>query len=100
MPPPPNSDYREIAQGSSVTYEFNENAATGYVWECSQHAGLDISSRYEPSQPVMVGSGGKRVFEIVAKEDGLYELEFQRKRPTDTVAAETQTVKLSVKPWI
>ncbi len=99
----------ETVVGKSFTVTFNENASTGYVWQCTnedpalrvefKRANDNADPAAAPDMTRMpIGGSSEKTFEVTAMEEGEYIVEFQNKRPFSDEIAETAKIKLIVGP--
>ncbi|MFC2059385.1 protease inhibitor I42 family protein, partial [Chloroflexota bacterium] len=99
----------EVTAGSSFTVTLDSNATTGFQWELvdiTDDTVLELSDQTyatpQPTDPPMVGAGGKEVWTFKALSEGECTITMEYSQPWEggTKAAETFTLTMFVLPAI
>ncbi len=93
-------DTIKTKKGDAFSIYLESNPTTGYSWQSqfdSSYVQL-IDSSYTPSQPNLIGGGGKEAFEFLALQSGETEITFSYMRPWESQPPlETRVFKIIIK---
>ncbi len=93
-------DTIKTKKGDTFSISLESNPTTGYSWQPqfdSNYVQL-VNSDYTPSQPHLIGGGGKETFEFLALQSGQTEITFSYMRPWESKPPlETRVFKIIIK---
>ena len=72
----------KLCAGDRFTMALEENPTTGYRWQISADAGIDIlASEYAPLRSNAIGGGGNLRITLLAKDPGSFQIKSKMLRP-------------------
>jgi len=93
-------DTIKVKKGDAFSISLESNPTTGYSWQPqfdSNYVQL-VDSDYVPSQPNLIGGGGKETFDFLALSSGTTEITFSYMRPWGSKPPlETKVFKVVIK---